>query len=839
MDDNKAKAFLSFAQKTILKGSIRTKYRLQTTDYKLQTLFLMFRNYIKTAWRNLWKNKAFSAINIIGLSIGMAACIVIMLFVTYEKSFDNFHSKNIYRLNEVQKFPGMVASQKVGLSMFPMGPTMRREFPEILNFSRIHWMFNYTLKKSDKTVYFPAMFYVDSTFLQMFDFKLLRGSRKDVLQKPNSIVLTLASAEKLFGKEDPIGKTITHYADDTVSYQVTGIMENVPQNSQMQFDGLMSFSTFARPEMMNWWGGNWMDTYFELAPNTNVAQMTKKFPGYLKKHLTEDGWKYYELFLLPLREIHAGATDIGLDYINYQKFDKNYTNIFSVIALIVLVIACVNFMNLSTARSAERAREVGIRKSIGALRLQLSMQFIGETVLLSLIALVFAIILIELALPYINNLSQRSLTLPLSPNNITVLYIIGGTVLVGVISGLYPAAYLSSFQPVKVLKGAIQTGKNKGTLRNVLVVAQFFCAIFLMIATIFVVRQLNFMQSKDPGFSRDQVVTLPLDGITYKKYNLLRKELLSSNLVNGVTAAQDQLGSHLDQSGVHFKGDGPKRDLAVTQLVVDPGYMDLYKMKLAMGSNFSKEKSAANRQYIINEALAKELLKDYPKQNMNWLLGKEFGYDSLGTIIGIAKDFNFNSLHNKIETMFIFNQGYDGYFSTVSIKINGAKTKESLAFIESTWKKIYSDHPFSYQFLDDHFSEVYRADTQVSRIVGILAALAIIISCLGLFGLASYSAERRVKEIGIRKVLGASVQSIVSLLSKQFIFLILISNLIAWPLAWFAMHTWLQDYAYRIDLSWTVFVLAGLAALFIALITVSFQAIKAAVSNPVKSLRSE
>ncbi|HVX50332.1 MAG TPA: ABC transporter permease, partial [Chitinophagaceae bacterium] len=717
----------------------------------------MFKNYFKTAWRNLWKNRAYTAINIIGLSVGMAACIIIMLFVTYEKSFDNFHTKNIYRLNEVQKFPGMVASQKVGLSMFPMGPTMKNEFPEILNYSRIHWMFNYPIKNNDKTVFFPAMFYVDSTFLQMFNFKLLRGNRADVLQKPNSIVLTEASAEKLFGKTDPIGKSITHYSDDTVTYKVTGIMANVPQNSQMQFDGLMSFSTFARPEMMNWWGSNWMDTYFELAPNTNIAEMTKKFPAYLKKHLQGDGYKYYELFLLPLKKIHAGATDIGLDYINYQKFDKNYTNIFSAIALIVLVIACVNFMNLSTARSAERAREVGIRKSIGALRAQLSMQFIGETVLLSVIALIFAIALVEIALPYVNNLSQRSLQLPLSFTNNTLLYIIGGTIAVGVLSGLYPAAYLSSFQPVKVLKGSIQTGKNKGTLRNVLVVSQFASAIFLMIATIFVVRQLNYMQDKDPGFVRDQVVTIPMDDITTRKYDLFRKELLTNNLVSGVTAAQDQLGSHLDQSGVHFKADGPSRELAVTQLVVDPGYLDLYKMKLVAGRNFSKEKSQANREYMLNEGLAKELLKDHPGKDLNWLLGKEFGYDSLGAIVGIVKDFNFNSLHNKIENMFLLNQGYDGYFRTVSIKINGAQTQQALAFIASTWKKIYNDHPFDYQFLDDHFNEVYRADMQVSKIVGILAALAVVISCLGLFGLASYSAEKRIKEVGIRKVLGASV----------------------------------------------------------------------------------
>lgn len=781
----------------------------------------------------------FSAINIIGLSIGMAACIVIMLFVTYEKSFDNFHSKNIYRLNEVQKFPGMVASQKVGLTMFPMGPTMRQEFPEIINFTRLRWKDKYSLKNGEKTVFFPSVYYVDSTFLQMFDFKLLRGNRLDVLQKPNSIVLTQTAAEKLFGKEDPIGKTIGHYGEDTVTYKVTGILADVPQNSQMQFAGLMSFSTFARPEMMEWWGGNWMDTYFELAPGTNIAEMTKKFPAYLKKHIQREGYKYYEMFLLPLKDVHAGATDIGLDYVNYQKFDKNYTNIFSVIALIVMIIACVNFMNLSTARSAERAKEVGIRKSIGALRTQLSLQFIGETVMLAFIALAIALVLVEVALPFVNNLSQRQLHLPLSLNNPTLYYIIAGTALVGILSGLYPAAYLSSFQPVKVLKGAINVGKNKGALRNVLVVTQFASAIFLMISTIFVVRQLKFMQSKDPGFNRDQVVTVTMDGMTNKKYEEFRRQLLTSNLVSGVTASQDQLGSHLDQSGVHFTADGPRRELALTQLVVDPGYLDLYKLKLANGRNFSKEPGMAEREYILNESLAKELLKDHPGKTNEWLIGKEFGYDSLGRIVGIAKDFNFNSLHAKIETMFIYNAGYKGYFTTASIKINGAETKKAMALIESTWQKVNSGHPFEYQFLDDHFNDVYRADIQVSSIVGILAGLAIIISCLGLFGLASYSAERRIKEVGIRKVLGASVQGIVTLLSKQFIVLVLIANLIAWPVAYYTLHVWLQDYAYHVDISWWVFVAAGLAALFIALVTVSFQAVRAAVMNPTRSLRSE
>jgi putative ABC transport system permease protein len=799
----------------------------------------MLKNYFKTALRNLLKNKTFSSINIIGLAIGLAVCIIIMLFVSYEKSFDNFHTKNIYRLNEVQKFEGMVSSQKVALSMFPMAPTLKNEFPEIKNFTRIHWTNKYQMTAGEKRIYFAESYFVDSSFLQIFDFKLLKGNRTTALQKPNSVILTQASAQKLFGKENPIGKRITHYGGDTVSFVVTGVLENVPQNSQLQFDALYSFSSIYQPWMFSNWGGNWLDTYFELAPNTNVAALEKRFPAYLKKYMAEnDNWKSYELFLLPFKDVHAGATDIGLDYLNYQKFDKNYTNIFFAIALVVLLIACINFMNLSTARSAERAREVGIRKSIGAHRWQLSTQFISESIILSFFALILAIVLVALFLPYVNNLSQRHLTFPLFTNPVLLISVITGTVLIGVLSGLYPAGYLSSFQPVEVLKGSIQTGKNKGTLRNALVVVQFSSAIFLMIATVFAVKQLNFMQSRDPGFNRDQVVTIPLDEITYRKFDVVKQQLLNNTLVSAVTGSQDVLGSHLDQSGIEFRGDGPKRELTSTRLIVDRDYLNLFKIQLALGKNFSPDPDENGKEYIINEALAKELLKDNPKAQMQSLLGKHFGFDSIGTIVGIAKDFNFNSLHYKIETMFMYNQK-DWGFSNLSVKINGSRTKDALAFIQSVWQKNFPDHPFEYQFLDDHFADVYRADSQVSSIVGVLAVLAIIISCLGLFGLASYSAERRLKEVGIRKVLGASVQNIVSMLSKDFLKYVLIASIIALPIAWLSVHKWLQDYAYRIAISWWIFVAAVFIAIVIAFVTISFQAIKSAIANPVKSLRTE
>jgi putative ABC transport system permease protein len=612
----------------------------------------------------------------------------------------------------------------------------------------------------------------------------------------------------------------------------------VPQNSQLQFDAVYSFSSIVKP-WMNSWGGNWLNTYFELAPGTNVATLEKQFPKFLKKYMPGDGYKFYELFVLPLKSVHANSADIGLDYINFQKFDKSSTNLFGIIAFIVLIIACINFMNLSTARSAERAKEVGIRKSIGAGRLQLALQFLGETILLSLFALILSVILVELVLPYINNLSQRHITLPIFSNPVFIFTMLAGTVLVGVLSGIYPALFLSSFQPVKVLKGSVDTGKNKGRLRNILVVGQFTSAVFLMIATVIVLKQLDFMQKKDPGFTRDQVVTIPLDNITSRKFDLLKQQLSGNTLITAVTGAQDNLGSHLDQSGVEFKYDNsPLRQLTSTRLIVDHDYLNLYNIKLAAGKNFSSEKAANGREYIINEALAKELLKDYPKAKQESLIGKHFGFDSAGVITGIAKNFNFNSLHYKVETMFMLNQK-DWGFSNASVKIKAGKSTEAINYIKSTWKSLYPEHPFEYQFLDEHFEEVYRADNQVSKIVGILAGLAIIISCLGLFGLASFSAEKRVKEIGVRKVLGASVQNIVLLLSGHFIKLVLISNLIAWPLAWYVMNQWLEDYAYRIDVTLSTFVFVALLSVVIALLTISFQSIKAAIANPVKSLRSE
>ena len=798
----------------------------------------MLRNYFVVAWRNLTRHKLYSAINIIGLATGMAACIVILLFVYYEKSFDSMHHRNLYRLNEVETFTSTATTQKTAVTMFPMGPTLKDEFPEVLNYSRVDWNKQYQMTYGERRVFLPQAYFVDTAFLRMFDFPLLKGDRQTALQKPNSIVLTESAARTLFGSADPIGKTVSHFGDDTLLFTVTGILKDVPANSEFQFDALQSFNTIYKSDWINRWdyGAN---TYVELAPNTDMAALDKKFPAYLKKHGVGGKDIHYDLFLQGLRDVHDDSADFVDDGINYQKFDKRFTHIFMALALLVLLIACINFMNLSTARSAERGKEVGIRKSIGALRTQLGVQFLGETILLSLIALVIALGLLSLSLPYIDELSGRNLS-PIffaHPGLLGAVFI--GTILLGVLSGLYPAIYLSHFKPVKVLKGGGDTGKSKGTFRNILVVAQFASAIFLMIATVLVFRQLHYMEKQDPGFDRDQVVTIPLHGINANKYGLLKEELSASPLVAGVTGAHDQLGSHWGQFGFGFwPANGPMRVLFTPGLYVDPDYLSLYKIQVVAGRNFSKEKYALAREYIVNETLGRELLKDQPGTPLSSLIGKHFGGDTTGSIVGVAKDFNFNSLHYKIEPLFLGNQSMWG-FSTMSVKISGRQSSQAIAFIQSTWKKVFPEYPFSYQFLDDHFKELYRTDAQVSQMLAIMAGLAILISCLGLFGLASFSTQKRTKEIGIRKILGASLKDVVLLLSKHFIGLVLIANLIAWPLAWLALHRWIQGYAYRVAISWWVFVLAGMAALLIALMTVSFLTVKAATSNPVKSLRTE
>ncbi|MBC7919780.1 MAG: ABC transporter permease [Ferruginibacter sp.] len=802
----------------------------------------MLRNYFKIAFRNLWRHRVYSAINVFGLAIGGAACLLIMLFVGYERSFDGLHRKNVYRLDEVQQWEGMVAPQNVALSMPPMGPLLKNDYPSVLNYARVFANEKVPLRYGNQRVYIPKIFWADAGFLQLFDFELRDGDRATALKQPGSAVLTEETARKLFGEANPVGKTLVKYGNDTLSLKVTGVLKNVPPNSHLQFDGLFSMSTVEKPDWLKSWGSNWMVTYLQLADNTDVAALERKFPAFLRKYMDEDGAKGYRLFLQPLREVHAGSVDITHDYHNFRKFDGRHTYVFSVLALLVLVIAGVNFTNLSTARSAGRAKEVGVRKSVGAYRRQIAGQFIGESVLLSLIALVLAIALVAATLPFINALSDRNLRLPLFTQPRLTLAITGVTLLVGVLSGLYPAVFLSAFRPSKVLKGSVSGLGGKATLRNVLVVGQFAAAIFLIIGTTFATRQLRYMQHQNPGFDRQQVLTIPMSRMANQKYEVLKRELLRNPAVTGVTGSTQRLGNNLHQTGVKYQGDGPVRELVSSQVVVDYDYLSFYRIALVAGRTFSRDFPADNgKTYVINEAMARELLKDTPQASVQSLVGQRFGFgfvDTLGTIIGVAKDFNFNSLHHKVETLFLNVRKEWGY-SELSVRVGAGQTTAAIRSVEATWNRLVTDLPFEYTFLDEHFAQLYQSDRQVSQVVGILAGLAILISCLGLFGLAAYTAERRTREIGIRKVLGASVGSIVALLSRNFLGLVLVATLLAWPLAWWATDRWLRDFAYRVDLSPWPFVLAGVSALLIALLTVSFQSIKAARTNPVKALRTE
>jgi putative ABC transport system permease protein len=802
----------------------------------------MWKNNLKIAFRNLIKQLKYSVLNVVGLAIGMAVCILILVFVSYEGSFDSFHEKNIYRLNEVQNWEGMVAPQKVALTMYPMGPTLKEEFPEVLNFTRIANGGEIPLIQDDKEVKLSSTLWADETFLKLFDFNLLQGDATSALKEPNSLVLTEENAIKIFGSENALGKTLQVANLDSAYFTVTGVLADIPENSHLQFDAISSFATYFGPDAIDNWGSNWFTTYLELSDEIQVAELEGKFPEYLISHMGEEGAEGITLYLQSLDEVHSGSSEVTHDYFNSQKFDGANTKIFFYISLIVLFIAVINFVNLSTAKSVSRAKEIGVRKASGATRFQLYIQFISESILMTLISLLLALALVYASIPFLNEFSQRPLSLPLFSDPILLGLMLLGGVLLGILAGMYPAFYLSGFKPAMVIKGGTQD-RGKVGFRSFLVVTQFACGIFLITATLFASRQLNYMMDMDLGFSTSQVVTIPFSRDHQDRFQTVKDNLLASSLISDVTGSGQKLGNNLHQTTVTFNGDGASRDLATSHLVVDSDFLDTYEIELIAGRDFSDAASWDNgRAFIINESLAKELLSaEDTDATFESLLGQEFGVfgmDSIGQIVGITKDFNFNSLHNQIETLALFNQSEWGY-SEISIKINSDQAELALIDIESVWSQILPEAEFEYQFLDEHFASLYSADLTVQWIIGMLAALAILISCLGLFGLVSFTTEQRIKEIGIRKVLGASVLGIVMMISIDLIRLVVIALLIAIPITWFVMDNWIQDFAYRINLEWWVFALSGVMAIGIALLTVSAQATKAALLDPVRSLKSE
>jgi len=798
----------------------------------------MIRNYFRIALRNLSRYKVYSFINVLSLAIGMAACLVIFLFISDELSFDAFHQQKdqIYRLDEVQSFPGM-SPQNVALSMPGMGPNLLEEMPEITNFTRFWVWDNLLYQKEDLQLVIDRTAVVDSTFLEMFDFELLQGDVSTVLDKPNSVVITETTAQKLFDDAAVLGEQLIINDDN---YEVTGVLADVPENSHLQYEALISINTVTqeRPEFNDQWGSNFMVTYLVLAPHTDIEQLESKFPKFLESHMSEEATTYYTLFLQQLSDVHLGSMDIEHDYQNYRKFDGSYIKTFFILAFFVLIIASINFMNLSVARSTTRSKEVGIRKSIGALKQQLVGQFLGESILLTLIALILSLLIAAAFIPYINAISNRSLSLLAVFDHIEVIAgILIVACLVGILSGSYPAFFLSSFQPAKVLKGKLESLNRRSLLRSGLVVVQFATAIALIVGTVLATQQLNFMKSKDIGFNKEQMMLIPMNSEANEQYETLRNELLVQPGVIGVTASGQRIGNNFHQTGGKVKTDTSIHELTISQVNVDYEYLDVYDIQLKEGRAFSRDYATdAGFSFIINESLAKELGLEDP-------VGAQFGFgwydnDTLGTIVGVTQDFNYNSLHHSVNTLAIHVHP-EWSFSELSVKVSPDNIESTIQAVRSTWETLITNRPFEYSFLDEHFEELYQTDEQMSKVVSIIAGLAIIIACLGLFGLASIATEQRIKEIGIRKVLGASLIQILAVLSKNFVSLILIAFLISVPITYYLLQEWLEGFAFRISIGWWVFIFAGILSLLVALVTVSFQTTRAALANPVDSLRSE
>ncbi|MDN5211326.1 ABC transporter permease [Fulvivirgaceae bacterium BMA12] len=802
----------------------------------------MLRNYFLVAFRNLAKNKIYSLINLCGLAIGMAACLVIYLFIHEELSFDKFHQKKnqIYRLDEVQSFTG-TETQKVALSMPGMGPNLANEFPEIRSFTRFWDMGSSLYQKGPEKFLIDKTVLVDSTFLEIFDFELLSGDRSTALDQPNSMVITEQTARKIFNSIEVLGKELTlERGGEEIPIKITGVLAPVPDNSHLQFDVLGSITTVTsqNQEFNNQFGSNYLVTYLLLNEGTDIQNLESKFPDFMVRHMNEDINQYYKLYLQPLTDIHLGSTDMDHDYHNWKEFDGAYVSIFIIMAIFVLLIAGVNFMNLSTARSATRSKEVGLRKSIGANKNQIINQFLGESVLLSVFALLIAIILSASFVPYLNGLTNRSLSLPSIFNQPEViLLILAGTLLIGIISGIYPAFVMSSFSPVKGMKGKLSNKGKKSSLQNILVIGQFVIAITLIISTILAVRQLNYMKNKDIGFNKDQILLIPLDRHANEKYQTLKTELLKQSGIEGVTAAGQRIGNNFHQWGFKIKTDTTVTNLTVSNVHVDYDYMEVYDIKLTSGRSFSREYGTDPEYgFIVNEALVEELGLKNP-------LGQPVGHgsyhkDSLGTIIGVTTNFNFNSLHHKVNTLVISLHPGWGY-EEMSVRISPDHMAETIANIKSTWDHILPGRSFDYSFLDQHFETLYASDEQMTKVVPIIAMLSIVIACLGLFGLSTITVEQRIKEIGVRKALGASLGQLFLLLSKDFVLLIFMAFIISIPITYYFMEGWLANFAFHIRIGFGVFMLAGILSLAIAIATVSYKIILAAKRNPAEILKYE
>jgi putative ABC transport system permease protein len=796
----------------------------------------MFKNHLKIALRNLLKHKAYSFINIAGLAIGMACCLLILLYIHNEIGYDRFHEKadRIHRL--VVEYTIGDKTFENSLSSAPMAPALVQDYPEIEQAVRVHphMVPNVLIRAGEKRFYEDKFFYADANVFAVFSFPLVKGDPQRALVEPFSVVVTEAMAQKYFGNDDPIGQTLL--LENREPYKITGVLKNLPARSHLQFDFLASFATLAQTagDRLAIWTYNPFYTYLLLPENYPPGELDKKIAGLVESRIGERlkplGWKLRP-HLQPLRDIHLHPLEN--DYGTQGDIRSVY--LFSAIAFFVLLIGCVNFMNLATARSAMRAREVGMRKVVGAQPIQLVRQFLGEAVLLSLIALACAVALVELLLLAFNTLVGKQLALRQADGLLLFAGLAGIALFVGVVAGSYPAFFLSAFKPIEVVKGIVKPNRKGFTLRHGLVVFQFAVSVFLIIGTATVYHQLQFLQNKKLGFDKEHLMIVPLrDKAVLEKSEALKAGLLQNPAI--MSAALTSRPPGMGASGTAVRHADAQNMMEMKYFFVDYNYLETLGIEMAAGRSFSREyASDAQGGIILNEQAARDLGWKSPEEALDQKL-QLFG-NREGTVIGVVKDFNFQPLRWGMQPVVMTINSER--FEYLCIRLAPGDLREPVRFVEQIWGKFAPEIPFAFSFLDQDLDRLYYSEKRFGQTFGAFGLLAIVIACLGLFGLASFSAERRTKEIGIRKVLGATVSGLALLLSQEFTKLVLLSYLIAWPLAYFAMNKWLQDFAYHINLGWWVFALAGGLALLIALLTVSTQAIKAALANPVEALRYE
>ena len=777
----------------------------------------MIRNYLTVAWRHITRNRLLSSINVIGLALGMSCSLLIWLWISDELSF-NRSFKDADRIYFVRQTSGMYTNE---YTPGPLAEALKKDIPDVEKATKFRsWTDDYLIKAGQVAAKETGM-YASDDFFDIFQYPVLQGSPASSIKSPNSIVITRHVAETFFGTTEAVGRTLQLNNDKY--YRVGAVIEDVPKNSSIQFNWIVNFSVAEEDWMQNW-GNNSFSTYVKLRPNSNQAQAETRMKGLLKRYksdLTDNP------ILQPI-----GDTYLYGEYVNGKPVGGriSYVRTFGLVALLILLIACVNFMNLATARASLRAKEVGIRKVIGAMRSSLIGQFLGESVLLSLLAAVLAIGLVIGTLPIVNQFVHKQLSINFIEPTFwfSILFLIAFTSL---IAGSYPALFLSAMQPVRTLKGALTTAPTGAVFRKSLVVFQFTLSLFLIVGMLVIGQQMHYVRTKQLGLDREHILWVPIEGTLLPKMETYRQEIQRSGAVVSVTTSGElpiQIGSS-STGGLTWPGKDPKEEATVYSMKVGYDFVKTMNVRLADGHDFTSPDSGAR--YLVNESAAQLMkLKNPVGTEISYQIGK-------GPIVGVMKDFHLRSFHESIQPLVI--SLYPKWTNYFLIRTRPGQTDKAIQVAEQIARKLNPVYPFSYHFLDEDYEKLYRSETLVNTLINYFGLLAILISCLGLFGLATFTAEQRKKEIGVRKVLGASVTSIVGLLSKDFLKLVMIAILIASPIAWYVMNQWLQNFAYKIAIAWWVFALAGLSAISITLLTVSFQSVKAALVNPVKSLRSE